>query len=131
MDSFREYEVKFSFLYEDVKEFLSSSNAILKKNDRKPLIYHDLFLKCGDKVHELEILKKSFGNLVLLKDCSEIVIEKIGKLNNQIYELIDRLVVFLQKGCEENDQICLEYIGESEKVKKKKSKNMLFFFFLY
>lgn len=116
MDSFRENEVKFSYLYEDLNEFLSSSNTILKKNDMKPLIYQDLFFKFGDKIQELEILKQNFENMVMLRDWSEIVIRKIGKLNNQIYEVIERLVVFLQKGCEENDQICLEYIGESEKV---------------
>jgi hypothetical protein len=116
MDSFRENEVKFSFIYEDVNELISHANDILKKNESKPSIYQDYFFNCTEKIETLDLLKMNFEKCSILKDSSEVLIEKIKRLIKQLYEIIDKLVIFLQKGCEENDQTCLEYIEESEQV---------------
>lgn len=95
----------------------------LSKNDHrqeaKSLNYPALFLESNDHLTTLNTIfsaLKRYSEFPEFKCLLSPLQIKINYYIEALNSINDKFIIFLQKGSEENDQSCLEYIAESERL---------------
>lgn len=118
----KEQEIKFIDIIDDIDKFIKIA-AFNKRSDQKqegpPINFQVLFSQSNEylailnNIH-LELKKISISNeFVSLINPIQM---KVNYYLEILYTINNKFINSLQKGNEENDQLCLEYIAESEKL---------------
>ena len=118
----KQEEIRFVDTISEVDKFLKNCSNRLKSDNRqegKSENHQSLFLEGND---HLTILNEIFTKLKKYAKLPEFIslINPIQmKLNHYIENIntiSDKFIISLQKGTEENDQSCLEYVAEGERL---------------
>lgn len=106
----------------EAENFIKHASAI-SNNDRKqestPQNYPALFLESNEHLTTLNSVfsaLKKFSEFPEFKSLINPLQMKINYYIEALNAINDRFIIYLQKGSEENDQACLEYIAESERL---------------
>jgi len=97
----------------------SNSSKTDNRQEGKPLNFQALFLEGNEHLSKLNEISSKLTKYTEFPEFLTLIKPMEMKINHYLENLNtvnDNFIINLQKGNEENDQLCLEYISESEKL---------------
>lgn len=118
----KQQEIRFIDAIVEIEKFLkiATNNAKLDhKQEGPPINFQILYLESNEHLTILNSILNELRNYANFSEFRHILSPIQTKINyylENLYAMNNKFINSLQKGSEENDQLCLDYIAESEKL---------------
>lgn len=118
----KQQEIKFIDAISEIEKFLkiATNNAkIDNKQEGPPINFQILYIESNEHLTILNSILselRKYANFSEFRHLLNPIQTKINYYLENLYAINNKFINSLQKGSEENDQLCLDYIAESEKL---------------